>query len=113
MGVPNIEFAYKSSLQIEECMKRICCAPCTFGNDIHNPEHYECMIYSETQLTVIFTGCQFGGTKRTEYLFTFTQDDTETLIVAKFQREFLFFIPFTVPPLLDLFVEQKVEGVRL
>ena len=112
MGRIKIQYTYKSPLSVEDCRNRICCYPRTFGSNIHNLENYECIVHSETQMTVIFTGCQFGGMKRTEYLFTFEWNGTKTVIVAKFQRELLFFLPYTSTYQLDIFMKQKVEGYR-
>ena len=101
-----MQFTYISPFSVDQCISRICRYPCTFGRNIHNLENYECIIHSQTQITVIFTGGQFGGKKRTEYLFTFGQVGTETVITAKFQREFLFFLPYTSTHHLDIFFKQ-------
>lgn len=112
MGAIRVQFTYRSPLSVEECVSRICQYPCKFGRNMHNPENYEYIMHSDAQMTVIFTGGQFGGTKRTEYLFTFVQNETETEIIAKFQREFLFFLPYTSTYHLDAFFNEKVEGYR-
>jgi len=112
MRAINMQFTYKSPFPAEQCISRICQHPRTFGRNIHNLENYECIVHSKTQMTVIFTGGQFVGMKRTEYLFTFTQNGSETVINAKFQRELLFFLPYTSTYQLDIFMKQKVEGYR-
>lgn len=112
MRAIKMQFTYKSPFPPEQCISRICQYPCTFGKNIHNLENYECTVHSETQMTVIFTGSQFGGMKRTEYLFTFTRNGAETIIDAEFQHELLFFLPYTSTYQLDTFMKQKVEGYR-
>ena len=67
MGVINVEYTYKSPLSVAECIERISRPPHTFGKDTYYPDHYETILHSETQMTIIFTGGS-GGFRRTQYL---------------------------------------------
>ena len=109
----KVNFTYHTRLSPQECIDAICKMPNIFGGNPLNPECYECKKNTETQLLVTFTGAKFGKFVHTQYLVDFYPHDTYTAIVFQFLREKLGILPSTSTYQLDVFMEQKIQAVRV
>lgn len=109
-----LTYTYASPYCAEACINRISCYPCEFDNDslfFHRIFHYECTIHSNTLMTIVFSGIEYGFFSGcVHYLLTFVQHDKGCQIVAEFRGKGL---PLINTAHLDLLMKKKVDGVRI
>ena len=106
----HLERTYITALSIEECLNHIKKEPLSFGANPHNPEHYTFEQLSDYQISVVFRGREYGGTKRTKFLVTFYKANQGSVIHMQFQKELLGFPPLTPTQVLDCFAKERFGG---
>ena len=112
-----MKYTYESPYSAAQCMRFLCYYPCTFENGLcffNRTFPYECTVHSDTQMTIVFSGSDYGGMGiNVHYLFTFYEHSQGTRIVAEFRKQLMFGSPVIGTYHLDRLMKQKVDGVRV
>ena len=103
---------YRTQLPIEDCIAAIMSTPKSFGINPLNLHRYDCIQQQNNHLLIIFRGMQYGRFVRTEYLFTFSEEQGSTTIETKFLRDFLGIFPCISTYDLDVLMEEKIRAYR-
>lgn len=104
---------YESKYNMQECIVQINKGAHQFMCERGTLLRYSSAKISDSQMLITFTGGQFRKIVRTEYLMEFLQKDDHTLIILRFQKEFLGLPPMTPLSDVDLFMAQKANAIRI
>lgn len=103
---------YKTIMPIADCIASITQTPWEYGDELM-PLWYNCQVISSTQLLVTFTGGKFHRIIRTQFQISFVQSGVETIAEMRFLHELLGLPPMTTTQEIDLFMHQKIQGIRI
>ena len=76
------------------------------------PMWYSCVVMTNNQLWITFTGGQFRKMMQSQYSADFKVHQEKTLIELTFQKEMLGLPCMTLPSDIDLFMKQKTGATR-